>query len=142
MEGPVQRALDTEAEPAARERPRTPVRWLYAAAGLVAVALGAIGIVLPLLPTTPLVLLAGFCFARSSPRMHRWLLDHRLFGPMLRDWHANGAIRPRAKALATVLLLGVMATSLALARPAWWVWAVCALCAAGVLGFIWSRPDG
>ena len=61
-------------------------RMAYAGAGLIALGLGLLGVVLPGLPTTPFILLAAACFARSSQRMHDWLLTNRVTGPMLRDW--------------------------------------------------------
>ncbi len=54
--------------------------------GVVFLMIGGIGVVLPLLPTTPFVLVAAGCFAKSSPRMHAWLLANRVFGPMIVDW--------------------------------------------------------
>lgn len=60
---------------------------LYLAAGLVAVGLGVLGIPTPLLPTTPFLLLAAFCFARGSERWHRWLLGHRVLGPYIHAFH-------------------------------------------------------
>jgi len=63
-------------------------------------ALGVVGVVLPLIPTTFPVILAGFFFARSSDRFDRWLVDHRLFGPLIRDWRAGRGFSVRAKALA------------------------------------------
>ena len=64
-----------------------------------------LGVVLPGLPTTPFVLLAGACFVRASPRAHAWLLDTRLFGPMLREWEQHHRISRRIKRFA----LGAMA---------------------------------
>ena len=64
------------------------------------VALGVIGAVTPLLPTTIFLILAAACFARSSPRLEAWLLDHPSFGKSLRDWRATGAISRPAKTMA------------------------------------------
>ena len=80
--------------------------------GTLALVLGAIGVVLPLLPTTPFVLLAAYAFAQSSERAHNWLLRHRLFGPMIDDWRAYGAIRRRAKILAVASMLVIVGLSL------------------------------
>jgi uncharacterized membrane protein YbaN (DUF454 family) len=63
-------------------------------------AIGFVGIFLPVLPTTPFFILAAGCFARSSPRLERWLLDHPRFGASLRDWQERGAIPRKAKVLA------------------------------------------
>ena len=72
--------------------------------GVLAVLLGIIGIFLPLLPTTPFLLLAAACFARSNERMHRWLLSHGVFGEYLRNYEAGRGIPARAKALALVMM--------------------------------------
>ena len=83
------------------------VRVLLWAAGVLSLLLGIIGIVLPGLPTTPFVLLAGACFVRASPRAHAWLLKNPTFGPMLREWDTHRSISPRVKrfALVTMVLL-------------------------------------
>ena len=60
--------------------------------GSLALVLGVIGVFVPLLPTTPFILLAAWCFLRSSPRFHAWLTTHPRFGPIIRDWHERGAI--------------------------------------------------
>ena len=80
-------AHDATPEAGARAtRPRHLVaRLVWLAVGLTALALGALGVVLPLLPTTPFVLLAAFAFARSSSRMHRWLHAHPVFGVLIRS---------------------------------------------------------
>ena len=79
-------------------------RVFWFAAGVTALILGLIGIFLPLLPTAPFVLVAAACFARSSKRCERWILEHRVFGPMVRDWRANRAVPLRAKQLATIMM--------------------------------------
>lgn len=89
--------------------------WLLL--GLLFVALGAIGVVLPLLPTTPFILLAAACFARSSPRMHAWLHRSRLFGPSLRDWEHNHCVRRRARWMAVLMILSVGGSSVAFFVP-------------------------
>lgn len=66
--------------------------WLLA--GITAVALGLVGVVLPLLSATPFLLLAAFCFARSSPRLHCWIVEHPRYGPPFRAWQAHGVIVP------------------------------------------------
>lgn len=76
--------------------------------GFVFLGLGAIGIVLPLLPTTPFVLLSAACFARSSERWHRWLLANETFGPMIRNWEERRCISCRVKTIGilTMVLVG------------------------------------
>ena len=72
--------------------------------GVLAVLLGLIGIFVPLLPTTPFLLLAAACFARGSRRMHGWLLNNRLFGRFLRDYEQGKGIAARAKAIALLMM--------------------------------------
>ena len=88
--------------------------------GILFVILGAIGAVLPLLPTTPFILVAAWCFAKSSPRLHRWLLESNLFGPILRNWETNRCVPLRAKIVAVVMMVGVGGSSLVFAVPAGW----------------------
>ena len=66
------------------------MRLIYIAIGCIAVVLGVIGIFLPLLPTTPFLLVAAWAFAKSSPRLEAWLTNHPRFGPPLRDWRERG----------------------------------------------------
>lgn len=80
------------------------MRSIYLLGGFSLTAVGIVGIFLPLLPTTPFLLIAAWCFSRSSPRLEQWLLDHGTLGPPLRDWRRDGAISARAKAIAVVLM--------------------------------------
>lgn len=76
------------------------MRSVYLVIGLFFVALGFVGAFLPVLPTTPFLILATACFARSSPRIENWLLSHPRFGPPLRAWRERGAVPRRAKLMA------------------------------------------
>lgn len=105
------------------------LRALWVAGGLLALGTGLVGIFLPLLPTTPFVLLAAFCFARSSPRLEAWLLAHARFGPMIRNWRDHHAIPLRAKQLAwTMMAIGSAWSWWVL--PARWCWLPAACCLA------------
>ena len=86
-------------------------RWLLFFAGWLCIGLGLLGAVLPVLPTTPFILLAAACFARSSPRFHAWLRDSRLFGAMVREWEAHRSIPYRTKVRAIVVMALTMGVS-------------------------------
>ncbi len=114
---------------------------LWTAFGLVCVALGLAGAVLPLLPTTVFMLLAAYAFARGSPRLRSWLVDHPRFGPPVRRWEETGAISRRHKVYAA----GAMAASLAIALAAGLprtALIIQALCLAGAAAFVLTRPEG
>ena len=116
------------------------MKLFWTVAGLASLILGIIGVAVPLLPTVPFILLAAFCFARSSERLHDWLINHRQFGPMIADWQRNGAIHRRAKVAATVSIAAVFAISLAF-RLSLTLLAMQAAVLCGVLVLIWSRPE-
>ena len=123
-------------------RPVTdPLRgFLYVTGGWACLALAALGAVLPLLPTTPFVLLASWCFYRGSPRIHAWLHRSKAFGPTLDDWQHYHGIRRSLKHRAIVMVLVVVAVSLFLNSLIWWLrWAFLAAVAIG-LYVIWSVP--
>lgn len=87
--------------------------------GWLAVVLATLGVVLPLLPTTPFLLLAAWCFARSSPRFHAWLLYRSWFGPYLRHWQDHRALPPGVKGKAVVMIVLTFAISLWLVDMMW-----------------------
>lgn len=118
------------------------MRPVYFALGWLSVVIGVIGIVTPLLPSTPFLLLAAGCFARSSDRFHHWLMTHpRLSRPIL-DWQKDGVIRKPAKIIATVFIVINAAFPLFIIQkipgP---LRLIVALVMLAVLTFIWSRPS-
>ncbi|MEY4305989.1 MAG: hypothetical protein RIT52_2164 [Pseudomonadota bacterium] len=120
---------------------RVDMRFFWITLGLAALALGTAGLVLPLLPTTPFMLLAAACFAKSSPRLHDWLISHRLFGQAIRDWRDYRAISPKAKRMALTAMTAALGLSLMLGLG-WRVLAVQALVLMVMGSWIWTRPDG
>ena len=96
-----------------------PRRWLYVALGLLFVGVAALGVVLPVLPTTPFLIVASACFVRSSPRLNAWLLRSPLFGPMLRDWQQHRKVHRRVKHVAIVVLLLAVTLSAWLGQFSW-----------------------
>ena len=117
------------------------MRHFYIFLGILSLALGFVGIFLPVLPTTPFVLLAAYCFSKGSPRLHAWILASPLFGPMIADWEDGGVIRLRAKILATSLILLSFSWMTFFSRAPLVGKVLLDLMAVGVLGFIWSRPS-
>jgi uncharacterized membrane protein YbaN (DUF454 family) len=129
--------MNTDSIPAATGPGWLRLAWL--SAGALALATGVVGVFLPLLPTTPFVLLAAFCFARGSKRCEAWLLGHPRFGPMVRNWRDHHAIPLRAKQLAwTMMALGSAWSWWMLPSP--WRW-LPALCCAGVALWMARLPS-
>ncbi|MFY0638515.1 MAG: YbaN family protein [Maricaulis maris] len=109
--------------------------------GLVCVGLAVAGVALPLVPATPFLLLATFAFARSSPRLHAWLLAHKRFGPLIRNWQANGSIDRKSKLLAVVAMLMALALSIAMGVSLMVIVIQILVLSCAAL-FILTRPDG
>ncbi len=118
------------------------MRFLYLALGWIMVAVALVGIFLPVLPTTPFLLLAAWLFARSSERIETWLLTHRLFGPPLRDWRQYGAIPRRAKILACVMMAASFAVFWCRVAPSPLLALTVGAVLLGSCTFIVTRPDG
>lgn len=118
---------------------RSPIAWVWRLIGLLMVGLAIAGAFLPLLPTTPFLLMAVFCFARSSPRLHHWLITHKRFGPMIADWNRHGALSRRVKIVSVSVMVATLGISYWLKVPTP-VLIVQALVLCGSATFILTRP--
>lgn len=110
------------------------------AVGLVSLVLGVIGTVVPLIPTTPLLLLAAFCFARSSERFHRWLLSNRVFGETIRNYRDGLGLPLRQKVVTLAILWTTVISTSAFAIPLWPVRLLLVAIATGVTAYLLSLP--
>jgi len=93
------------------------VRHVFIALGFAALLLGLIGVFLPILPTTPFILLAAAFFARGSERFHSWLLQHHLTGPLIVDWYEHRSLRAGVKRWAYVLTTISFSSSILIIQP-------------------------
>lgn len=124
---------------AERKLARGPLRVLLLALAWTALALGMIGVVLPGLPTVPFILLAGWAALHSSAGLNQWLLAHRLFGPMLRDWRDQHSVSRRAKRLALASMTLCSIILFATASGPWPVAATATMAAVAI--WLWRRPE-
>ncbi len=115
-------------------------RIILITVGFVSLALGGIGIFVPLLPTTPLVLVAAFAFANSSEKLHQWLLDHNVFGPLIDNWRRHRSISRTAKVMSVLSMIAILVISWLMSVPMP-VIAVQALVLGCVAAFILTRPS-
>lgn len=114
-------------------------RVAYKGLGIACVALGVAGAFLPLLPTTPFLILAAFFFSRSHPEWEARLLAHPRVGPAIRAWREHRAVPRVAKVTATILL-AISAIGGALTLPGWWGW-LPGVVGVTVLAWMWTRPS-
>lgn len=111
------------------------LRIVFAALGTLCVSIGVIGVVVPVLPTTPFMLLAAACYARASARFYNWLLNTRAFGPLIVEWRRYRSIPFKTKITAIVLMSLTLATSIVFFVRNFYL--QCALAALGVGLAIW-----
>ena len=118
-----------------------PLRIIYYVIGLLMIVLAIIGAILPIMPTVPFLLVASWCFARSSPRCHNWLHSHKVFGPPIKQWEEQGVISPFVKILAVGGMSVGFCSFLLITKPVLWL----AICVAIVLilisVYILTRPS-
>ena len=117
------------------------VRALFFVAGIVSLVLAVAGAVLPVLPTTPLVLLAAACFARSYRPFHEWLIAHRLFGPLVREWHEHRSIPYRTKLFAIGMMATTLGASIVFAVDPPWLKAALAACGVALGAWMYRLPS-
>lgn len=116
------------------------VRILWIVSGWLSFAIGVIGIFLPVLPTTPFMIVAAYCFSHGSERCHRWLLSRPRIGPAIKDWEEARVIRKRAKVLATCLLAVSLISTTVLLQPPVLMAGGFVLLFISVVLFLWSFP--
>lgn len=115
------------------------VRFVLVVVGLLSVGLGAIGVVTPVLPTTPFLLVAAACFARASPRFYQRLLANPTFGPLIRDWREQRAIPRRAKIMATAAITVTIGSSVIFFVEPLWLRALLVATGVTLCAWIWRQ---
>ncbi len=115
-------------------------RWTYFIIGWMALGLGGLGVFLPILPTVPFVILAAFCFARSSPKLEQYLLEHKKFGHHIRAWRDHGAINRKGKVMALIAFAASAIIALVFAKTPYSYIPIIAAIIGGT--WIWTRPEG
>lgn len=114
---------------------------LWVLSGVFALILGIVGAFLPLLPTTPLIILAAFCFSKGSHRLHSWILARKGFGPMIRNWETYGIIPLKAKLLATLMIITMVGYALWFKVEVLGLRIAIVLTILCTLAYIWTRPS-
>ncbi len=136
-----ERHQDAAAREDVREHASPWVRGALIAAGLLFVGLGVIGVFVPLLPTTPFMLLAAACFARSSRRFHDWLLANRTFGPLIYEWRRYRSIPLRTKIMAIALMAFTLGASIVFFIKPLWLRIALALFGLGLALWLYRIPS-
>lgn len=120
---------------------RKIVNYLVLALGWIFVLIGAIGVFVPLLPTTPFLLLAAACFSYASPKLKHWLHSHPKFGKVLTDWEREKVIPLYAKTIATIMMLSMISYPIFFKPLSLSVKTIVLISVVLVLLYIWSKPS-
>jgi uncharacterized membrane protein YbaN (DUF454 family) len=129
------------AVPVVAEAGSPRARFLYKTLGFIFVGLGVLGAFLPLLPTTPFLLVALWAFSRSSRRFHQWLYTHPRFGPRLQEWHEHGTVPVKVKVSAISAMLVSQALMIFVAHAKWYVIATSGVFMLIGATYVLSRPS-
>ena len=116
-------------------------KTIFLILGLTTTVLAFIGIFLPLLPTTPFLLLSAYFFSKSSKRLHNWLLQHKIFGPIINDWEKHGVISVKAKIISLSMIFLLFTYTLTFVQVNLYIKAFVLLSGIGVVTFIVTRPS-
>ena len=115
--------------------------YIYIFLGLLFLLLGFIGLLLPIVPTTPLILVSVWFFARSSKKLENWLINHKIFGKNIRDWNEKGAISKNAKLSAIPLIIFSFSATIYF-NEIFYLDLILAVLGISILIFINTRPSG
>lgn len=117
------------------------MQFIYLITGILSLGLGIVGIFVPLLPTTPFVLVSAFCFSKSSRRLHTLLIEHRIFGPIVVDWEKNKVIRLPIKFISSIALCGMIGYAVIYREMSLIPKLLALLTMVIALAYIWSKPS-
>lgn len=117
------------------------IRTAFVLGGWISLVLGLIGAFLPVLPTTPFVILAAFLFSKGSPRLHRWLITRPYLGKMILEWERHRVIRMRAKVMSTAIIIPLFTYTLVFVQVHAAIKVIVAVIGVAVLTFIWTRAS-
>lgn len=110
--------------------------------GTLAFIIGILGFFIPGLPGAPFMILASWCFARSSPRFHQYLLNHKHFGHALRQWETHRRISRKAKYLScSMISLSILSSTIIFGWQYWWISGIIALTCGSVMYWLWQLPE-
>lgn len=114
---------------------------IYLSFGIAFVALAVIGIFLPLVPTTPFLLLSAYCFSRSSEKYYNWLLEHRIFGEIITDWNKHGVVSVKSKVLAITMIVALFSYSLIYVDVSPTIKVIISFIGLSIITFLVTRPS-
>ncbi len=116
------------------------MRLFWIALGAITLILAVVGLILPVMPTVPFVIISAYCFARGYPKVYDWMLANKYFGPIIKDWQERGAISRKTKWITTISLIAALILAYVLGLAPVWI-IVEGIIFAAILVFVWTRPE-